>query len=229
MRRLGWLNGCLYALDRLLAAISRGQLRLHKYYFVAQPIAQKRWLPPHRGATLEVRQVTESDPILKEFPRPAWAIPYRFKQGAICLAELKAGKFIGFLWFTLGPYQEDEVRCRYAPLPPGESAWDFDVYLHPEHRNGIAFLKLWDEANSFLGARKVRWSLSRISAFNRTSLLSHARMGAKRIGTATFLSVGSFQICAATAPPYFHFSTRPDSFPVFVLSPEQDREDQPTR
>lgn len=229
IRRLGWLNGCLFALDRLLAGISRDRVRLHKYYFVAQPISGKRWLPPQRGASLEVRRVTESDPIIKEFPRPDWAIPYRFKQGAICLAELRAGKFIGFLWFTLGPYQEDEVRCRYVPLPAGESAWDFDVYLHPEHRNSIAFLKLWDEANSFLAARKIRWSLSRISAFNRSSMLAHARMGASSIGAATFLSIGSRQISTATVPPYFHFSAHPDSFPIFTLKPRQARNDEPAR
>jgi hypothetical protein len=218
---LGWLNGFLYALGRGLAAISRGRVRLYRYYFVAQPIPDKRWLSPKRGAALQVRRVTESDSLSKEFPRPEWAIPYRFKQGAICLAELKAGECIGFLWFTMGPYQEDEVRCRYVPFPEGKSAWDFDVYLHPEHRNGIAFLKLWDEANTFLAARGICWSLSRISAFNKNSIFSHARMGAKRIGIATFLSIGSFQICAATAKPYFHFSTHPESFPVFVLDPER--------
>ena len=223
IRRLGWLNGCLYALDRLLAAISHDRLRLHKYYFVAQPISEKRWLPPGRGANLEVRRVTESDPIIKEFPRPDWAIPYRFNQGAVCLAGFKAGQFIGFLWFTLGAYQEDEVHCRYLPLPAGESAWDFDVYLHPEHRNGIAFLKLWDEANSVLAAHDIHWSLSRISAFNRRSMLAHARMGASRIGTATFLSIGPWQVSIATVRPYFHFSTHSDSFPTYALSSNRAR------
>jgi hypothetical protein len=229
IRRLGWLNGCLYALDRLLAIVSRGRARLHKYYFVAQPISEKRWLPAQRGANLEVRRVTESDPIVKEFPRPDWAIPYRFKQGAVCLAGFKAGELIGFLWFTLGAYQEDEVHCRYVPLPAGKSAWDFDVYLHPEHRNGIAFLKLWDEANSFLAARDIRWSLSRISAFNRRSMLSHARMGARRIGVASFLTIASCQLSVATVRPYFYFSRHPDSFPIFALDPEGARRNEPAR
>lgn len=221
MRQLGWLNGCLYALDRLLVAVSGGRARLHKYYFVAQPVAEKRWLPPQRGATLEVRQVTASDPIISEFPRPSAAASYRFSQDAVCLVEFKAGKCVGFIWFTLGPYQEDEVRCRYVPLPPAQSSWDFDVYLDPEHRNGIAFLKLWDEANRFLATRGIRWSLSRIGAFNSGSILSHARMGAKRIGAVIFLCAGSWQISAATVRPYLHLSTRPQSFPVFALDPRQ--------
>ena len=223
IHELGWLNGCVYGLDRLLGAISSGRVRLHKYYFIAQPIPEKRWLPPQRGATLEIRHVTASDPVIKEFPRPEGVAFYRFRQGANCFAVFKADKFIGFLWLTLGPYQEDEVRCRYIPLPEGKSVWDFDVYLHPEHRNGIAFLKLWDAANSFLTKRRIRWSLSRISAYNRGSLLSHTRMGAKRIGSVAFLSLGSYQISAATVRPFFHLTTRPDSFPVFALNPEQAR------
>lgn len=221
--QLGWLNACLYAVDRLLSRISRGRIRFHKYYFVAQPISEKRWLPPQRGAAVDVRRIAESDPITKEFPRPAWAIPYRFKQGAVCLAGFKGGQFIGFLWFTLGPYQEDEVHCRYVPLPAGKSAWDFDVYLNPEHRGGIAFLKLWDEANSFLAARDIRWSLSRISAFNKESMLSHARMGARRIGAASFLTMGTSQLSVATLRPYFHFSRHRDSFPTFALDAESVR------
>src|SRR5688572_14084901 len=127
MRQLGWLNGCLLALDRLLARISGRRFRLYKYYFVAQPVAQKRWLPPQRGANLEIRRITASDPVVREFPRPQAAVAYRFGQDAVCLAEFKAEECIGFIWFTLGPYLEDEVRCRYVPRPAGEAAWDFDV------------------------------------------------------------------------------------------------------
>jgi len=220
IRHLGWLNGCLYALARLLTMVSGDRVRLHKYYLVAQPVPEKRWLPSHRGQAFEIRQVTELDPVIRLFPRPEWTTRYRFKQGAVCLAALKEGLPVGFLWLLLGSYQEDEVRCRYVPLPVGKSAWDFDVYVEPEHRNGIAFLKLWDEANRFLVAHQIQWSLSRISAFNSGSILSHARMGTQRIGAVTFLSIGSWQIAASTVPPYLHLSTQADSFPTFALNPE---------
>jgi hypothetical protein len=221
LRELGWLDGSLYALDRTLAAMSGERLRLHKYYFVAQPIREKPWLPPGRGEKLEARWVTASDRIIERIPRPDWAAPHRFGQGAMCLALLKDGTCIGFGWFTLGAYQEDEVRCRYVPLPAGKSVWDFDVYLEPEHRTGIAFLKLWDEANGFFAERDVRWSLSRISAFNKGSLRAHARMGAAPIGSALFLTLGPLQVCAMTCPPFFHFSRSRDSFPTLALDPER--------
>jgi hypothetical protein len=218
---MGWVNGILYALDRLLAAVSGRRVRLHKNYIVAQPVSRKRRLPPHRGTSIEVRQVAALDPIVREFPRPDWAAPYRFNQGAICLTALHGGKFIGFLWLALGPYREDEFRCCFSPVPLGRSAWDFDIYVDPAHRNGIAFLKLWDQANGFLTEHQARWSLSRISAFNSGSMLAHARMEAQRVGVVTILSIGSWQITAATISPYFHFSTRAKSFPTFVLDPER--------
>jgi len=226
IRELGFLNGGCYLVDALLSAASKGRVRLRKYYFVAQPVRRQPWLPGKRGSQLEVRRVFPSDPLIEAFPRPAQAMPYRFRQEAVCLAALKDGAFIGFLWFTLGPYQEDEVRCRYVPRPSGKSAWDFDVYLAPEHRSGIAFLKLWDEANRFLTERYVAWSLSRISAFNRQSLLSHTRMNAARIGTALFLSVGGLQLCASTVRPFVHLSVRNESFPTFELAPQKKKTPQ---
>jgi hypothetical protein len=194
-------------------------MRLYKYYFVAQPVREQPWLPSHRGASLEIRCVERADPALAKLPRPQAVFPYRFEQGATCLGAFSAGSCIGFLWFTVGPYQEDEVRCRYVPLPNGVSAWDFDVYVSPAHRNSVVFLRLWDEANRFLAARGVRWSLSRISAFSRRSMSSHARMAAKRIGTAVFLTAGRWQISLATIAPYFFISRNPRSFPVFALHP----------
>jgi hypothetical protein len=218
IRELGWLDGCLYALARLLTTASGGRALLYKYYFVEQPIPEKRRLSPARGASLEIRRMAAGDPVLADFPRPQWVFPYRFDQLAICLAALKEGKGIGFLWFTLSAYQEDEVRCRYVPLPEGVSAWDFDVYVAPEHRTGIAFMKLWDEANMLLSSRGFRWSLSRISAFNAGSMLAHAKMGASPIGSAVFLKLGGWQLCVASLPPYVHFSTHAGSFPTLRLS-----------
>ena len=209
-------NKVLYAIDRTLGALSRGRVRVRKYYLVAQPVARRRWLPPSRGKTIEVRRVSEGDPLLGQAPRPEGVFRYRFEQAAVCITALKADELIGFLWLTLGPYQEDEVRCRY--VPEGTAAWDFDVYVKPSHRDGIAFLKLWDEANGFLAAHGVQSSLSRISAFNEGSLRSHSRMGARRIAALLFVCVGSWQLTLASVAPYFHVSTRPDRFPVFGLN-----------
>jgi hypothetical protein len=220
LRRLASVNGWLAAFDRVLRALSGNRMRLYKYYFLAQPVVAKPWLPPHRGASVDIRPVAASDPVLDEMPRPKAVFPYRFQQGAVCLGAFKAASCLGFVWFTFGPYQEDEVRCRYVPLPEGQSAWDFDLYLEPAHRNSVAFLKLWDEANRVLAARGIRWSLSRISAFNERSIASHQRLAARRIGTAVFVIIGSWQLSLASVKPFFFLSPRSDSFPEFALHPE---------
>jgi hypothetical protein len=223
VRDLGWRDGFLYACARVLAGVSGNRVRIYKYYLVAQPVAKAPWLAPHRGRGVQVRSVAQGDPVIERFPRPAWAAPYRYRQGAVCLAAFKGEALLGFLWLTLGPYLEDEVRCRFVPLPEGGASWDFDVYVEPEQRHGIVFLKLWDEANRFLAARGVRWSLSRISAFNSGSIHSHARMGAKPIGAVTFVSVGGWQIAASSVAPHFHMSTRADHLPTYALDPDAAR------
>lgn len=222
VEQLGWLDGCGYLLARLLSVLSSGRIGLHKYYFVAQPVALTPWLSPRRGTAIAVKEIVPTDPLIAAFPRPRAVIAARFEQAAICLAATKADEFIGFLWLTLGPYQEDEVRCRYLPLPLDAAAWDFDVYLEPRHRTGIAFLKLWDAANQFLTARQVRWSLSRISAFNSNSMNAHGKMGARRLGSATFLALGSWQLSCATLAPYVSISMRADRFPIFALTGQSE-------
>lgn len=219
VRQLGWVNGSLYLLNVAVGRVTGGSVRLHKYYFIAQPVSAQPRLKGRRGAAIEVRVVSQSDPLVRAFPRPAWVMPYRFGQGAVCLAAFKDASCVGFMWMLVGPYREDEVRCRYIPLPQGEAAWDFDVYVYPEHRNSLVFLRLWDEANRYLAARGVRWSLSRISAFNPGSLSSHARMGARRIGSAVFLSIGSLQISAASVPTRFSISKC--GGPSFALNAER--------
>jgi hypothetical protein len=118
---------------------------------------------------------------------------------------------------VLGPYREDDGTCRYVPLPQGKACWDFDLYIYPEHRGSLVFLRLWDEANRYLAARGVRWSLSRISAFNADSMAAHARMGASCIGSVTFLFLGSLQCSVSTVAPHFFVSPQRRQVPSFVL------------
>jgi hypothetical protein len=136
----------------------------------------------------------------------------RYAQGACSLAAVKRGELVGFLWLRFDAYQEDEVRARYL-LPSAQSCWDFDVWVRPQERLGPAFPRLWDEANHLLRARAVRWSCSRISAFNAASLRAHASIGTVPMGSATFLRCGGWQWMLATRAPYCHLSRAPAAFP----------------
>ena len=107
-------------------------------------------------------------------------ISARFAQGARCLAAVtNESELAGFLWFTVGPYEEDEVRARFCPEPSGASAWDFDVWVLPRYRMGRLLSYLWGVAGAQLTAEGVGQTVSRISAFNAESLASHRRQPPK--------------------------------------------------
>ncbi|RMD63334.1 MAG: GNAT family N-acetyltransferase [Alphaproteobacteria bacterium] len=201
MRELGALDGVLYALDRALQSLSAGRARLYRYTLVAQPVPSAPLLGPRRGRAIEVRPMTADDPALAALPLDAAVLRHRFAQdGVVCFGAFQDGEVIGCLWLCLGPFLEDEVRCRFIPRPAGAAAWDFDVYIHPERRAGLAFARLWDGANDYLRVRGIAWSFSRISLFNPGSLAAHARLGARRVASATFLRLGAWQVMVAGPP-----------------------------
>ncbi len=175
---------------------------------------------------MTVREISTGDPAIKAMPLSSDVIAYRRRQGAHCLGLFLKERMIGYLWFCLGPYDEDEVCCRFIPRPAEKAAWDFDVYLLPEHRGGLCFLRLWDAGNAFLRERGRSWSCSRISVFNRASILAHHRMGAERLGTATFLALGSCQLMISSLRPRLNLSCHPDKGPRIVLQ-APCRESQP--
>lgn len=219
VRQIGWYNGGWYALAMLIGTLSRGRWSLYKYRLVAQAVAREP-LCRGRGGTIEVRALDAGAcaAAFSALQRRAEVIAARYRQGAQCLAAYRAGELLGFLWFTAGPYQEDEVRARFVPATQ-QACWDFDVQVFREHQLGLAFARLWDEANRLLHARGVRWSCSRISAFNAASLLAHRRIGARELGGAVFVRCGRWQWTAATLAPYLHLSRDPASFPQFRLEP----------
>ncbi len=215
IRELGAFNACLYFLQRALSTISRNRIEIFRYYFVAQPVAPSALINPSAAMTLREIQINDAEAY--KLPRPSSVIADRYRQGARCLALFRAGEeCIGFVWFVLGNYNEDEVRCRYRLGP--RCAWDFDIYIEPKFRLGRAFARLWDGANQIMRIAGVRWSISRISAFNPASLTSHARLGANVIGSAIFFKAGSMQVMLATHSPYFHIAFSKNAFPELKLN-----------
>ena len=138
---------------------------------------------------------------------------------AVSLSNGSGQELVGFLWIKLGPYQEDEVRCCFVPEPAGKAAWDFDRFVDPAHRFGLAFVRLWDEANRFLRERGVEWVMSRIEASASASLASHRRMGTRVVGRALFLTMWRFQLTLTDLRPYVHLSTRAGVIPELQVAP----------
>ncbi len=220
--QIGYINTAILLFHRILIKLFSGKLRIYKYYLTAQPVTNRTFLPPNRGKKITVKQISRDDPIVSAFPRPDSIIKNRFDTGAVCLVALKENVFVGYIWFMLGAYQEDEVRAKFVPLPASATVWDFDIYVHPDYRLGHTFLRLWDEANRFLLDRKIEWSCSRISVFNAPSINVHTKLGALNLGQVIFFCIGSCQLTLATLFPYIHVSTHLNSYPTFFIDTQKN-------
>ncbi len=220
LREFGAVNGALYLVARAFDRLG-GAVRLYRYIIVAQPVPRGALLGPRRGQSIAVRQVGPGDSAMAAMPLDARALDFRFGQDAVCFGAFQADEMVGCIWLCLGPYLEDEVRCRFRPEPAGKVSWDFDIYIRPDFRTGLVFARLWDTANAFLRDRGVTWSFSRISAFKPRSLASHSRLGARPLGSATFLCAGQWQFLVSRFRPYLSLSLGPRSVPeIFLWSPK---------
>jgi hypothetical protein len=213
---MGAGNASLYALSRILSALFGGRVRIVKYYFASQPIA------PADGAggsgSFSLAWALPGSRLFVQVERPPSVIDARFAQGAHCLAAtVRDSELAGFLWFVVGPYDEDEVRARFVPVPAGKAAWDFDVTVMPRYRMGRLFGYLWRRAAAELSSRGVTSSVSRISAFNPASIASHRRLGARIVGNALFVCIGSLQLMRASNGPRWHVSWRDDQRPTLEI------------
>lgn len=216
VRQIGWINSGWYALSRMLYAVSGRRIKLFRYYLVAQPVTTVSF-SKGRGAAIVVREIMEGELDAQQFDRPAAVIAERYRRGGRCLAAFKNDVLLGYLWFTLDDYEEDEVRAVFSP--DDSAAWDFDVQVFPQHQFTMAFPRLWDSANLVFDGLGVRWSCSRISAFNAASGAAHRRMGAERIATAVFLVCGKWQLTLATQLPFVQLSGSAAGAPRFRLAP----------
>jgi len=212
----GLCNGALYLFARLLGRVSKQHIRLLKYYFVAQPVASEIKAPA-AGGTLNVVQVDATHPVTQAFPRPPEVIARRFRDGARCFVAFRGNEFAGFLWLQEGRYIEDEVRCIYCPTPKHLAAWDYDVYVEPQFRLSRTFARLWESAHEYLRERGYKWTMSRISAFNRQSLASHQKLGAVVLGSGVFLVIARWQIGFFSMRPFVHVSLTKHTVPKIAL------------
>ena len=222
-REFGWFAGILYSADRVLQRLSP-RTRLHFYELMVQPISDKPLLSTGLVKSFEFREITRGQPEIVQMLAPVEIKESRFQQGARCLGVYKSGELVGYLWFGFGRYNEDEVRCTYELSPSEQSVFDFDLYLFPAHRMGLAFAATWHGANAFLRERGIRYTFSRVTRFNLPSLRAHSHLGGTRLGSAIFLQVGVFEAMAATVFPFLHMSLRSRGRVLLRLAPDALRE-----
>ena len=214
-RALGTWNGLLFLVHRVLVRVSASRARLIRYFLVVQPVDVTQ-ASRMRRSQVEVRELTENAPQLASLPRPPEVIQNRFARRGRCIAAFEGTQFAAMGWFQLSDYDEDEVRCSYRCIPAGRVSWDYDLLIADRYRLTPLFARVWAAANSMLHASGITWSASRISAFNAASVRAHARLGARRVATVTFLCVGRLQLMLGSCRPYLHLS-RAGSGPILVI------------
>ena len=227
IRSFGWPDTCWFVADTFLRRVSFGSARLVKYYFVAQPVAERA--DEHsRSGSMQIYVTETLDDVICQAPRPVQTMQKRFDQRSRCVVAERDGVFAGFIWLCPEQYREDTVRCDYRWTPPRSAVWDFDVFVAPPFRMGRLFQRLWAHTHGLLAAENVRWTLSRIDALNPGSLAAHRKLGARDVARGWFLIAGQFQITVASAAPYLHVSLRDGDAPQICfdlsrLETESDR------
>lgn len=213
--QLGFVDCFWYLVGRFLKMVVPC-VSYHRYRLFSQKvltdISRKNIHP-----SVKIRQVGEKEYQVDWFSRPKNVIASRFAQNAICFVAFKNDDPVACLWIVMGSYMEDEVKCKFVPTPFNMTAWDFDVYIKPEYRLGRVFSYLWNEANRFMRMHDIKWTMSRIDAFNTQSMRSHKRMGAVCLGGLTFIGFGKFQLMISTVHPFLHVSLSDLSYPEIKL------------
>jgi hypothetical protein len=217
-KEFGLWAGTLYVLDRGLRTLSP-QLGLYVYELMEQPIDGRPLLPARLAQNLEFVEIGSGHPAIAQMPALPEIKASRFAQGSRCLGVYRRGVLLGYIWWCPKRYDEDEVRCTFQLQPADASVFDFDLYVLPEHRLGIAFMAIWHGANQWWHAMGVRHSFSRVTLFNLPSRRAHARLGGRRVGRAFFLQLWGVEAMVSTTRPYVGMSWRAGRRMVLKLLP----------
>ncbi len=175
------------------------------YTFYAQPISSKKRVSEKKRAQYEFEVLEQSSAILSQLDRPDEVIDMRFKQGSICLLAKKDDVFLGCIWLVKQRYIEDQIRATY--FFPSHAIWDYDVFVIPKKRLTPLFAALWDSADNWMIEQNIDKSISRILAYNSSSIKSHTSAGAKKIGWLIALSKYRLQLTFYSLPPFIHINT----------------------
>jgi len=167
-----------------------------------QPITGKPMLPANLAKNLRFAEIVEGDPAVATMPAREDIKESRFRQGARCLGAYRNDELLGYLWFCMQRYEEDEVRCTYELADAQRSVFDFDLVVLPKHRMGIGFMAIWHGANAYLHDRGVRYTFSRLTRFNLASRRAHDHLGWRRVARALFLKMWGLEMMLTSIRPY---------------------------
>lgn len=203
INELGITNTISYLFSRVFNSVFG--IEMTHYIFYSQPISSKKRVSEKKLAQYEFQVCDQNSQIISQLDRPLEVIETRFKQGAICLLAKKEDLLLGCIWLVKQRYIEDQIRASY--YFPDDTIWDFDVFVIPKKRLTPLFAALWDTADNLMLEQNINKSISRILAYNSSSIKSHTSAGASKIGWLIALSRNNFQITFHSLAPFIHIAT----------------------
>lgn len=206
IRQMGLAGWLFYAADRALNRISSGRVGILALRFYLQPLPNERLIAVRENDPVRVEPISPGSLDLAAFGRPTDAIQERIDAGSTCIAALRDGELLGFMWLQQGTLKERLVRCHMHVEPCSRVVWDYDFFIQPRYRLGRLFGRLWDAASASLRGQGVEATVSWIRLGNRASEQAHARLGAKKIGWAIFLNVFGRQVMITSFRPCFDYA-----------------------
>lgn len=207
VRAMGLAGWGVYAVSTALERLSKRRIHLLALRFYVQPVANRRLVPPRpANDPIRIGPLPEGTFDPHAFDRPRQAIEDRYRDGSICIGAVREGELVGFMWLQHGILRERLVRCRMHAMPADRVAWDYDFEIHPRYRLGRLFGRLWDCAFEILREQGVRATVSWVRLGNRASEQAHARLGARRIGWAFFVTVFGWQLMLSSLRPKIAFT-----------------------
>lgn len=220
-RTFGLIAGAFYAMSRIFALLSPS-ISLIWHDWMVQPITGKAILPASLEKSYTARFIESDEKLVSEMPIRPDVLLSRRRQGARCLGAFRRDELVGYVWFVAGTYEEDEARCNFQMDCPAEAVFDFDVFVLPEHRGGVAFAAVWHFANTLLFDRGIRNSFSRLNRFNHVSARAHKHFGWRRVGRAVVLRMWSVELLLASQRPRVFLSLHEGARTTYRLRAPED-------
>ncbi len=181
-------------------------IHIEDFYLMVQPIPQKS-VVKQRKNKIKITLIEPEQYNYGWFPsRKKEFIKLRFEQGSKCWVAFKEERAIGCIWIMPGSFKEDIARIRLIPLPEGQTAWDFDIYIDESFRMGRLFGQLWNVASIWMREQGFYWTASRIDCNNEASLRAHKRLGAKSSGHIQIYKWGWIELVRINQKMQFNLS-----------------------
>ncbi len=140
---LGTVDALLYVVDRALRLLSGSRASLSHIYLMAQHVRNDPLLPNGRGSSIIIREATIDDVEREDWACGRDVARTRLGLGMVGLLATLHGRCIGYIWISLGVYQDELLPIELVPAPANTSAWSLDLFIHPDHRRSFAFARLW--------------------------------------------------------------------------------------